>query len=75
MKNDVETFSKAKVNYDSSFIKSNKINEKLNSRNFKGKMNYFFLILFIILIIIIIIFFCLLFSKRKKLKNKAIDKT
>ena len=75
MKNDVEAFSITKVTYDSNFIKSNKNKEKLNTRNFKGKMNYFLLLLFIILIIIIIIFFCLLFFKRKKLKNITINKT
>ena len=75
MENDVEGISNTRVNSDSNLIKSNKIKEKINSRNFEGKMNYILLLLFIILIIVNIIFFYLFFSRRKKFKNITINKT
>ena len=74
MKNDIETISNTRVNTYSSLNKNNKIKQKLNSRNFKEKINCFLLILFIILIIIIIIFFYLFISKRKTPKNIIIKK-
>ena len=75
MNNDFEKISNSRVNSDLYLIKSNQIKKKINSRNFKGKINCFLLLLFIILLIIIIIFFCLFFSRRKKLKNITINKT
>ena len=68
MKNDIEIISNTRVNSDSNLIKSNKIKEKINSRNFEGKMNYILLLLFIILIIINIIFFYLFFLEEKSSK-------
>ena len=68
MENDVDTIPHTRVNSDSNLIKSNKIKEKINSRNFKQKMNCFLLILFLILIIIIIIFYVFFFQKEKSSK-------